>query len=89
MDKQWAEISGTTPKIQNKKDKKMVQINQEVEEIDTKFKSTKMIGLKEIENVRASEILDEESSEEQIDYTTIKLKKEEVDDEGSPMKSPN
>ena len=49
-----------------------------------------MIGLKEIENARASEnILDEDPYEELIDYTTIKLKKEEVDDEGSPMKSPN
>ena len=86
MEKQWAQISGTTPKIQNKK----VQINQEVVEFDTDYKSTKMIGLKEIENARASEnILDEDPYEELIDYTTIKLKKEEVDDEGSPMKSPN
>ena len=59
-------------------------------EFDTDYKSTKMIGLKEIENARASEnILDEDPYEELIDYTTIKLKKEEVDDEGSPMKSPN
>ena len=83
MDRQWAKIKGTTAKLPNKK----VQINQKVVEFDTEDKSAKTIGLKEAENVKVGENKEDSFEEEKLDYTKIKLRKDEVDVEEGPQGS--